>query len=555
VLVDGTPVMSSLASVYGFNGLHPALIEQVEIIRGPLSTLYGSEAMGGVINIVTKDPRLAPRFALNSFVTSHGETNVDVAVTPRWGERRMLLSATAAYNDRFIDGDPDGFTDLPLVQRLSAFAKYGDGPAENRRLDVTARAFYEDRFGGTSAWTRSLRGSSEVYGESIETKRAELIGNWRLPVASEALRLWFSSTWHEQDSFYGDMAYAATQSTGFAQLVWDRAIRTHALQLGATLRAQQYNDNTPATATADRSLITGLFVQDEVTLSPALTLLGGMRADWYQRHGLIPAPRLALRWRPFVHDHTTIRLNAASGFRIVNLFTEDHAAISGARRVVLASELQPERSRTITLGVEQHVHLADGRDVLVLGLDAFATRFGNRIQPDYDTDPSLIIYDNLDGTAVSRGVTVSAQLDAPTRPWTLAAGLTVQDVLLREPTGTTRVPFAARALGNLTAGYKFARTGTQVDWTARLVGPMAMPEFEGRPGTSPWFSEHHLQFTQPVRRDMELFGAVRNLFGFRQQNAIVGASDPFGDTFDTSYVYGPLQGRRLLFGARLTGAR
>lgn len=555
VLIDGTPVMSALASVYGFNGLHPALIEQVEIIRGPLSTLYGSEAMGGVLNIVTKDPRLAPRFALNSFVTSDGETNLDAAVAPRLGGARVLLSGTLARNDRFVDRDPDGFSDLPLVDRASLFAKVGLGSAEARRLDVTARWYREERFGGTADWTRADLGSDAVYGEFITTERAELIGNWRLPVASEALRLWFSGTWHDQDAWYGDTPYAATQGTAFAQLVWDRMVRRHAWQLGATVRGQRYDDNTPATATADRTLIAGVFAQDELEVRPGLTVLGGLRLDHYQRHGLIPAPRLAVKWQPFGTDHTTIRLNAATGFRVVNLFTEDHAALTGARQVVITEALRPERSRTVTLGVEQHVHFTGGVDVLVLGVDAFHTRFGNRIQADYDRDPNLIVYANLDGTAVSRGVTLSAQLDAPTRPVTFAAGVTWQDVTLTDGGVTRAVPYAARVLGTLTTGVRVPRLGSTIDWTARLVGPMALPTFDGRPTASPWFSEHHVQLTHPITRTLELYGAVRNLFDYRQRNAIVGAEAPFSDAFDTSYVYGPLQGRRVQLGVRVTGTR
>ncbi len=555
VLIDGTPIMSSLATVYGFNGLHPAMIEQVEIIRGPLSTLYGSEAMGGVINIVTKDPRLAPRFAINSFVTSHGETNLDAAITPSFGGGRLLLSGTAAYNDKFIDRDPDDFSDLPLVKRWSLFSKYSDGAAENRRLDLATRLFSEDRFGGTSAWRPTDRGSDNVYGESIRTNRAEIVGNWRLPVADEALRLWFSGTWHDQDSYYGDTHYAATQGTGFAQLVWEHSVGKHAVQLGSTLRYQLYDDNTPATNSADRALTGGVFIQDEINVTPSLTALGGFRLDAYERHGLIPAPRLALRWRPFDHDHTTIRLNAATGFRIVNLFTEDHAALTGARHVVIAEALNPERSRTVTIGVEQHVHLGSSSDVLVMNVDAFNTRFGNRIQPDYDTDPNLIVYANLDGSAVSRGVSVSAQLDAPARPYTFSSGITVQDVWSRENGITSALPFAAKVTGQLTFGWKQQGVGTAVDWTARLVGPMALPEFEGRATESPWFSEHHLQLTQPLRSGFELYGAVRNLFDYRQNNAIVSANAPFSDEFDTSYVYGPLQGRRFMLGFRATGAR
>ena len=60
VLIDGMPIMSSLSTVYGLNGIPTSLIKQIEVIKGPSSTLYGSEAVAGVINIITKKANDAP---------------------------------------------------------------------------------------------------------------------------------------------------------------------------------------------------------------------------------------------------------------------------------------------------------------------------------------------------------------------------------------------------------------------------------------------------------------------------------------------------------------
>jgi outer membrane receptor for ferrienterochelin and colicins len=94
-----------------------------------------------------------------------------------------------------------------------------------------------------------------------------------------------------------------------------------------------------------------------------------------------------------------------------------------------------------------------------------------------------------------------------------------------------------------------------VDYTARVVGPMQLPEFPGRATRSPWFGEHHLQLTKALRPGAELYGAVKNLLDYQQQNPLIDPHDPFGETFDTSYVYGPIQGRRFLLGARYSLSR
>ena len=157
--------------------------------------------------------------------------------------------------------------------------------------------------------------------------------------------------------------------------------------MGATLRLESYDDQTPATPEPVRRAIPGLFVQDEWRLSEGWTLLGGGRVDRYGEHGAVFSPRLAARWEPL--PRTTVRLNAGTGFRAVNIFTEDHAALTGAREVVIAEDLRPERSRSLALNVNQVLEL--GRNPMMVDVDLFHTRFANRILPNYDLDPNQIV--------------------------------------------------------------------------------------------------------------------------------------------------------------------
>ena len=153
VLIDGMPIMSSLASVYGLNGINPALIERVEIVKGPSSTLYGSEAMAGVLNVITKSPRFSPRFAVDASVTSAAEGNIDLVAATAPGAVSGALSGNIAYNNHFVDGNGDGFTDFPLVQRGVAFGKLDVTPGGRRSATVAAKYIRENRFGGVRAWT------------------------------------------------------------------------------------------------------------------------------------------------------------------------------------------------------------------------------------------------------------------------------------------------------------------------------------------------------------------------------------------------------------------
>lgn len=550
VLIDGMPIMSSLASVYGLNGINPALIQQVEIVKGPSSTLYGSEAMAGVINVMTKDPRFSPRFALDASGTSDGEGNVDFSLSTAPGEVSGVLSGNVAYNSRFVDDNRDGFTDFPLNRRGVVFGKLDWSPEGQRRASLTTRYLHEDRFGGVEAWTAADRGSARVYGESIQTNRLEMLGSY-LPGWSADVRFEGSYAWHDQDSWYGDSRYDARQHIASANALWGRMVGRHDLLLGATARYQTYDDNTPATARADKRFIPGVLAQDEVRMAGgALTVLGGVRADHHDRHGVILSPRLALKWDATAG--TALRLNAGTGFRVVNLFTEDHAALTGAREVVIASELAPERSRSVTLNVNRIIEF--GPNPMMIDLDLFHTRFSNRIRPDYDVDPDLIVYDNLNGHAVSRGLSVSFNQNVDFDRFLYSAGVTLQDVQVVGAEGAREDEFfAANVRGVFSATYTMRSLPLSLDYTGSITGPMRLPSYEepfARPERSPAYSVHNAQASWAMDDGTALYLSVKNIFDFTQPSPLIDPSNPFGDAFDTAYVYGPLRGRHIMLGLR-----
>lgn len=95
VMIDGMPIVSSLSTVYGLSGIPNSLVERIEIVKGPASSLYGSEAVGGLINIITKSATNAPVFSADVFTTSWLETNVDLGV-------KLSKFLIPAYNSKFF---------------------------------------------------------------------------------------------------------------------------------------------------------------------------------------------------------------------------------------------------------------------------------------------------------------------------------------------------------------------------------------------------------------------------------------------------------------------
>ena len=199
VLIDGLPLVSGLSTVYGLSGIPQSLIKQVEVIKGPASTLYGSEAIGGVINLITKLPENVHRFNIETYTTSWGEVNVDLGAKYQLKTIQGLIGVNYFNFSNPIDTNGDGFTDLTLQHRISIFNKI-----KMKKNSVAFRYFYEDRWGGEMNWNSSYRGGNQVYGESIYTSRIELFGKYDV---SENLFVQYSLNNHDQNSVYGTTSY------------------------------------------------------------------------------------------------------------------------------------------------------------------------------------------------------------------------------------------------------------------------------------------------------------------------------------------------------------
>lgn len=564
VLIDGMPIVSSLSTVYGLAGIPNSMVKRIEVVKGPASTLYGSEAVGGLINIITKDPSTSPTFKTDVSATSYGEYNVDLSTKWKMGKAQSLLGVNYFNFWNRIDTNNDNFTDVTLQNRFSVFNKWDFQRNSGRVASLATRYIYENRWGGEMQWDKEFRGSDEIYGESIYTNRVELIGNYQLPAGKEKIVFDFSYNYHLQDSYYGIVKYYADQHVAFGQLRWDKKISNHDLLMGIPFRFTYYNDNSVSTAEPMLTWLPGIFIQDEITMNEQLTLLSGFRFDHHNHHGGIYSPRVSFKYSP--DKRNTLRLSAGNGFRVVNLFTEDHAALTGAREVIIKNELRPEESWNVNLNYTKQITHRSG----FIGLDAsvFYTHFTNKIVGDFETDPDQIIYDNLNGYAVSKGITLNTDFSF-INSLKIIAGITVMDVFqIDEDNNGDHIKspqlFAPRVSGTYAISYSFDNIGLSVDLTGRLNGPMHLPVVPNdyRPEKSPWFTVMNIQFTKTFTNGLEVYSGLKNLLNFIPNDPLLRPFDPFdknvtvnnpeGFTFDTTYNYAPIQGIRGFAGLRYT---
>ncbi len=572
ILIDGMPIVSSLSSIYGLSGIPLSMIERVEVIKGPATALYGSQAMAGVINIITKKTNSGDVLSLETNISNMQEYNNEVAF--RWKLRKNIsaLSSISLFNyNKPYDVNSDGFTDIALQNRISVFNKIKIGNGEHP-YQIGLRLYKENRWGGQLNWTDRWRGGDSIYGESIETNRIELIQSWLLPLPVP-VEIQSSYVYHQQQSFYGITRFDAVQHTGFLQGIYRNQQQKNEYEIGASIKYQHYDDNTILTRKLEDTLFTqaqvevmpGVFIQQERAWNKQWKTLAAWRTDLQKNHGLIHSPRLSIQFKK--NEQTQYRLGMGRGFRVVNLFTEDHAALTGDRKIKIAEALNPESSLNTFFSIDHFSLLT--KATLKTEIHFFYSYFFNRIQANYDIDPNLIVYKNLDGNVISRGANLRFDLQTESN-WNLQVGFTFLDAFEnRRDSIRAKIPlmFSSRLNTNVNLSYDLLKLKTKIDYQVVGYSPMRLPILPNdfRPEYSDWYFIHQVQLTNTSIKNLDVYIAVKNIFNFLPSDPIIRANDPFDKnvnvnnpnnyTFDATYGYAPMQGRRVLIGFRYHLAR
>lgn len=590
VLIDGMPIISSLGTVYGLMGIPSSMIERMEIVKGPASTLYGSEAIGGLINIITKAPSKFNSIQTDVRISSWFDANLDISANQKITKNWASLTGVNLYSSPSKrDFNKDGFTDVSIQHRASIFQKIAYQNTKGTAFNFGIRKFLEDRWGGQMNFHNTnpfsgfspFSGGDSIYGESIATRRWEVIASYK-PSTTSPIEIQGSFNQHAQNSYYGTLHFQAIQRVYFGQAIYRKTLGSHQFLTAINHRFTYYDDNTGATIFKDsmgntvysipqKVPISGILFQDQYSFKNH-SFLGGLRYDFHPNHGNIFSYRAS--WK--IKQGTSIwRLNWGTGFRTVNVFTEDHAALTGARTIKFSEKLRPEESQNFNLSFETNQPIIN-KSLIRIESNAFFTFFNNRILPDYLSDPSAIIYTNNSSGSINHGANLNIDWINSGR---FSGRVSATYIYARQKINNQWIqPLLTESFnGTFTITYKNRLKNTTIDYSGNIVSPMHLPllgDLDPRPSTSPWWSIHNINVNVRLNKSREIYFGVKNIFNWTpnrsapfllarsndpfdkqviydpQGNPIASPSNPYALTFDAAYVYAPNQIRTFYIGFR-----
>lgn len=578
ILIDSRSVFSALAGVYGIEQIPVNMIDRVEIMRGGGSALFGSNAIAGTINIITKDPIYNTFSISNNFTSINGKTpdntfNLNGALITE--DRKAGVSFFGMLRNRkpYFDNE-DEFSELGKINQTTFGLRSYYKTSETSKLEFEYHHINEFRRGGNLF-------DKEPHETDITEQTQHRINGGSIDFKlfsrdlSRKFNIYSSLQLINRDSYYGagkdPNAYGRTDDitsvSGVQYVNYIKRLLFSPSELTAGFEYTYGNleDEMKGYSRLIKQKVNigGVFLQNEWK-TEKMSLLLGIRAD---KHNLISdvifSPRANIRYT-LLNDYV-FRLSYSTGYRAPQTFDEDlHVTAVGGNVVLmqLAENLQPEYSKSISGSID--VFKKVGNVSFNFLAEGFYTKLNYAfILQEVGTDPSgNIILERRNGEgATVKGINLEAKI-IPSRWLNFQAGLTLQkseystpfqwsedsttalvDRLLRSPDRYGYLNVTLTPLENISAAI-----------TGIYTGSMLVPHYAGYiPNDLLEETESFLTLNLKLTYDLkvsnnyaiQLFTGIENIFNSYQKDF------DKGEFRDAGYMYGPSMPRSYFAGLKI----
>lgn len=589
ILINGRPIFSPLTGLYGLEQIPVNMIERIETIRGGGSSLYGSSAIGGVVNVITKIPK-NDNFEVNYTYQNINSGADDHMVT---GNATVISKSEKAGVSLFInnrnrdlyDHNDDNFSELTSLKNNSFGANAFFLPSENQKLEVSFSKLNEYRYGG-----EMVDRPSYLTQQAEERTHDVVMGSLDYQINfnndNSSLITYFAGQQTDRNHYTGIFPDDEDEIQNHIENAPYGTSKTTTLQGGVQLnhRLNDFLNGTNVLTIGSEYLVDdvldvidsynykidqttknlGTFFQSDWEITQKLNLLSGFRVDRNNLvDNLIVSPRFSLLYKS--ESNVQLRATWSTGFRAPQAFDTDlHIAFAGGgvSRISLDDDLVEEQSNSFSASINYdkstenliagftvegfYTKLKDAFYLNPIGEDEFGQRFEKQ---------------NGDA-AVVQGITIETRANYK-RKMQLEAGFTLQ---------TSEFSTAVETIEGLAPRREFLRTPNKYGFATLsyipnnkfntnlnyvYTGDMLIAHFAGAPEqtvneykTTPSF--HEFSWRTSYRFDidnigagLEVFGGIKNIFNAYQDDFDTGKNR------DSNYVYGPGMPRTFFIGLRI----
>jgi len=349
-LSDGLPLFGQQGAGLGLLQIPPMDLGQVEVIKGNASALYGSAAMAGVVNLISRRPSAEPvhEFLINRSTLGAMDASMFLAspLSSHWSA--SLLGGGDWQEHR--DVDSDGWTDLAGYSRGVVRPRFFWDDKNGRNALLTGGITYENRSGGTLSGA-VLPATGQPYTEALNTRRYDFGGNTQWLIDNRyVVTARFSATEQQHRHQFGEVVEHDRHELLFGEVSVKGTSGRNTWVAGAVAQRDAYRPQ-DVLRFAYTYVVPSVFVQDDVNIASWISVSASARADFHNQYGVFLSPRLSalIRWAGL-----TTRVSGGQGFFAPTPLTEETEA-AGLSRLSLPTPLVAERGRSASLDVTRSV--------------------------------------------------------------------------------------------------------------------------------------------------------------------------------------------------------
>lgn len=579
ILIDSRPIFSALAGVYGIEQIPANMIDRVEVMRGGGSALFGSNAIAGTINIITKEPLNNSLTISNNSMLIGGKSsditnNLNASLVSDDHKAGVSIYASARERDYF-DANGDGFSEIGLINARSIGLRSYYKLNTQSKLTLEYHTLGEFRRGGNlfdlppHETDITEQTDHNIHSGGLKYDFISLDSKHRLSayVSAQDIR---------RQSYYGagqDLnAYGNTTDLSFVTGAQHIYSMDKLLFMPADLTSgieYSFNHMLDKMLGYNRKIdqkvnIMSAFIQNEWKNKKASLLLG-VRAD---KHNLIDeviiSPRISGRYD--LQDWVSLRAGFATGFRAPQAFDEDlHlTAVGGGVSIIrIAEDLETERSKSFNVSAD--FYKTFGKVQTNFLIEGFYTRLDNVFlleEVGHDENDNIELERRNGAGAVVKGINMEARV-VPATNLQLQAGATLQQSRYTEPEAwssnedlepQTIMFRSPDKYAYLTATYNPVKQ-LSVSLSGTYTGSMLVQHFAGyveedREVWTPQFVDVNMKLAYDInlngKTKLQLNGGVQNIFNSYQTDFDEGADR------DAGYMYGPSLPRSYFVGLKFS---
>ena len=598
MLDETRPVMRGLSAPFGLSYVPGQWLESIQIAKGSSSVINGVECLTGQINMEHRKPTDEKPLFINGAVMSDTKMDLNVASSLQMGYKwSTVILGHVSGNIAPHDMDGDGFLDEPKQLQFNLSNRWLYQADNGVQVRFGVRAIQDSRLGGQmlkdadgkhvfyDRKTYSLTpaaGTVDPWGSDILNRSMNAYVKVGVPLNednSQNIALIADYNFQNMDSYFGSTKYLADQHSAFANLLYQNVINdSHRFTLGLNGTFDRFNEDfrraiwlSTGENVADFNGPTdlanaGVFGEYTYHYGDEFSAIAGLRGDWFNHvtggaARFRVSPRVTLKYMPI--DVIVIRANGGRGLRYSTPLVDNIGVFSTGKQYVGAyNDHILEDAWTFGGNVTYYMPFGASLNTY-LSFDYFRTQFTQQMVVDYEMDPTQICFYALNG---NRSYADNYQLDFSVDPierFNITATFRYTNAKIElAGKGLVEKPMTSRFKGVLNLQYATNLNKWIFDFTASLNGSCRVYDFmesltdkDGnllyKNGRTPVYPLLYAQVTRRFK-GWDVYLGAENLTNFRQQNAIIGASNPRQPSFDASCIWGPLMGIKAHIGFRFT---